>query len=336
MRIAVSSLHHLGDLMAKIPLFSILKKNLKCHLRVIVQEGVIPLAKKIPLIDEVYSIESLIDLKDQIAFFEKTEAFLEIPSRERAIGPSLMPGAIEAKVPLRIGYKRGSFWKSHFKKRGMTHVISSPRIIPGLHEAKWTLQYLKPFKLSPGSDTPSFLFPPSLVLPQVKEYLVPGSFNLILHPGSLGNAKEWPFYGELISKLDPRISILVTGSQEEKKRFSHLDHPRVTFCMGELNLEEFLNLIEHAQGLISGSTGPAHMAAAFGKRVWTLFPKQEGMSSAIWAPLGPHVNTIESSVICSSCHNRLSELNPRLCKCMEGISVLEVLKTIEVFYENPL
>ena len=162
-------------------------------------------------------------------------------------------------------------------------------------------------------------------------YLKSGKFNLIIHPGSHGNAKEWPvkYYDELIEQLDcEKFNILITGSREEAKRFSDLKNEKVQFLMGQLPLSEFIFLIQSCDGLLAASTGPVHIASQFITKILALFSKQKQIGPSVWKPLGENASYLESSDICFSCKRKVTDFNPALCKCMEKIDILSVKNII--------
>jgi len=181
------------------------------------------------------------------------------------------------------------------------------------------------------TDTPS---------EEKSHYLKENAFNLIVHPGSHGNAKEWPgsHYKQLIKELDPSIHVILTGSSEERYRFNmlHFEKREVLDLRGELSLEELIHLISQADGVLAASTGPIHIASLFGVRTLALFPKQKSMGPEIWGPKGPYAEILQSSKICSACQKRLTDFNKKLCTCMEGIRVDQVNECLEnwVAHEN--
>jgi ADP-heptose:LPS heptosyltransferase len=125
-------------------------------------------------------------------------------------------------------------------------------------------------------------------------FIVPEKFNLIFHMMSRGNAKHWPFssYFELATQLpEEYYNILVTGSKEEGQTIGNqvpeiftLSH--VQNVTGKFSLDEFITFIQCSDGLLSGSTGPLHIAAISGKYALGLYPAQRPMHAMRWAPIG--------------------------------------------------
>jgi len=129
--------------------------------------------------------------------------------------------------------------------------------------------------------------------------------------------------------MPKNINILLTGTSEEKKKFSHIlsAHKRAVDLFGKLSTAELLCLLKHADGLVSNATGPLHIAAALNTKVLGLYPSRPVVNSMRWGPLGKQVSVI-SAPICA-----LSEKNKK-CGCMERISVDEVLSHIKNWLKN--
>ena len=163
-----------------------------------------------------------------------------------------------------------------------------------------------------------------------------------MHPGSHGNAKEWPerSFIELIHLLeDSNIHAILTGSKEEAVKFKRLqEETSATSAMGECSLKEFIALLSQSDGLLAASTGPIHIASLFGVQTLGLFPKQKEIGAGIWRPLGKRSSYLESSVICDFCIRGLSDFNPTLCTCMQGIDVRSVYSIINQWstYESAI
>jgi ADP-heptose:LPS heptosyltransferase len=120
---------------------------------------------------------------------------------------------------------------------------------------------------------------------------MPIKFHLIVHPLSNGHAKEWPLdcFIALIQALPrEKFHISVTGLAQENERLAPLfiACPDVDNIVGKLSLEQFIDFIENADGLIANSTGPLHLAAMLGIHALGLFPTGQVISPSRWAPLG--------------------------------------------------
>ena len=120
------------------------------------------------------------------------------------------------------------------------------------------------------------MVPPSLVL--TDEERAKGQERLrglptprvVLHPGGFA-ARRWPVehYYALAQELHRRgVGVVLTGSQAEAEMFnqqmlSAAPLPgAVLNLMGQLSVRELMGVIAASHVVVSGATGPAHIAAA--------------------------------------------------------------------------
>ncbi len=343
-RVMVTSPHHLGDLIAKVALIRLLKTNFPgCQIVLCARSYVFDLARCIKEIDEIVDFEALFNQNDDQIISDlkklKIDVLIHLLSVERPIGPKVFEYAKKAGIRYRIGNLYRSRFSLWFKKieSFITHNLRQKRILDQMHEFQWNLTPLKFFKkrATYSLDEIAQLLCSQPRTERFKHRLIlPNRFNLILHPGSHGNAKEWPTskFLKLVQVLkDPQIHLIITGSAEEALRYNQLNVnlSHVTFAMGQLNLKEFIQLIEDASGVVAASTGPIHIASLFNTPTLGLFPKQKEIGAGVWKPIGEKATYIESSNICIACQKRLTEINPKACRCMEGIEVDQVLNVIE-------
>ena len=149
----------------------------------------------------------------------------------------------------------------------------------------------------------------------------------MIHPGSNGNAVEWPksHFAELIKILPNHVKIYLTGSDKEEQKFSDLTlHERVIPLFGKLTLDELTSFLSEADGVVVGSTGPLHIAAALGTRVLGLFPGQKDMNIERWGPIGKNASALEAP----SCKLSRSKKSPR-CDCITYITPEQVCNFIQ-------
>jgi len=126
----------------------------------------------------------------------------------------------------------------------------------------------------------------------------------VIHPGASRSKKQWGaiHYAELARRiLENRAgSVVLTGSSDEKGVCDEIQVQigighRVRNLAGEFKLEELAALFKCVQLVISGDTGPYHIAMAVGTPTVTLFaPWDIGSSSAI---NGPYFDTERHRVV---------------------------------------
>jgi heptosyltransferase-2 len=151
---------------------------------------------------------------------------------------------------------------------------------------------------------------------------------VVFNPGTTHAVKCWPTdrYAALGDRLVDMFGcgIVVVGSREERPLAddirSGMRHPVHDLCgcsLGELGA-----LLERAEFLVTGDTGPMHIASAVGTRALALYgpisPQRSG-------PVGEgHRIVRHDEVWCCPC-NRFDCINPTFRLCMEMITVDEVM-----------
>ena len=257
--------HHLGDFVAKVPFIRTLKQAIpSCEIIVMARSYVEDLVSLIDEVDHFIDFEDFFSQSDE-AIVEnlksiEADVLLHIPSLAHHYGPDVIRYGKEASIPNRIGNVCKSSLTLFKKKQfGLTHNVRRPRLIETVHEFEWNLYPLEFFGLSPKKTITECLStksPHKLPHPALK----PDCFNLVIHPGSHGNSKEWPpkFFRSLIDSQDSSVHVLITGSKEEKHRFSELREFNIslTDLRGEQSLSDLIWLLSFADGLVAGSTGP--------------------------------------------------------------------------------
>jgi heptosyltransferase-3 len=203
-----------------------------------------------------------------------------------------------------------------------------------LHEAQLNIRLLKPLlrKVDYALDE----LEPYLGFDRIKpyrglaeRYLSRERFNLILHPKSLGHAKEWNVsnFAALIQRLPyEQYNILVTGTRKEGEALhqnllgplgDHLHN-----LTGQLTLSELVSLISRADGLIAASTGPLHIAAAAGIYALGLYVQKRPLYPGRYGPIGEHARAMVYDENCPVC------LADKDCDCINKISPERVLSEI--------
>ncbi|WP_447641118.1 MULTISPECIES: glycosyltransferase family 9 protein [Chitinophagaceae] len=202
-----------------------------------------------------------------------------------------------------IPYRIGNF---HF----MRHLTSCNRFASfghksGLNEAQLNLKMLRPIGIKeiPSCDALVQYYGVTrvpILKQELKEKLSSEKFNLILHPMTTGNGPAWPeaYYKELIEKLDKNsFKLFVSGSPKDNEKIKTwgIDPIHFESLAGQTSLVDLIAFIYHSDGLVAGSTGPLHVAAAMGIHALGLYPSlPEGKSPRRWGPIGKFQETIVS------------------------------------------
>ncbi|RSK35168.1 glycosyltransferase family 9 protein [Hymenobacter metallilatus] len=228
-----------------------------------------------------------------------------------------------------------------------TRLVALSRRHSPLHEAQLNLQLLQGLGISETMPlaavaplvqlTPTVpLRPELLALLQARQ---PGQLNLILHPRSRGSAREWGLahFGQLVRLLyqaGHRVFITGTAAEgEELREWLPQHQPYLAADLtGQLSLPEFIAFIAAADGLVAGSTGPLHLAAALGRYALGLYPPIRPMHPGRWAPLGPHAGfMVFDKPNCQDCRTQ-----PAACTCIKALEPLGVLARIRQWVPLPI
>lgn len=241
--------------------------------------------------------------------------------------------AKKAKIPRRIGTAHRLYHWWLCNERAWFSRKASP-----LHEMQLNAKLLKPLGLPTDFSTNELLQHLRLNTPPLAEslqaYVDPQRFNLLLHPGSNGNAREWPiaYYAELIKQLPvEQFNIVITGSAQEQSLVEPLvegGRP-VQNLVGKTSLSELVSLVANVNGLVAASTGPLHLAAVLGIPTLGLYPPRKGQGPQRWGPIGQRADYLMHKMD-NSCQQTC--VNRGECACMRAIGVAMVKAKILNWY----
>jgi ADP-heptose:LPS heptosyltransferase len=153
------------------------------------------------------------------------------------------------------------------------------------------------FALPPGDDGALAVRRP---LPDVSHLLPAGAF-VALHPGTSVPARAWPVdrFAEASRLLTDRgHRVVLTGAPSERPLTSHaVAGTPATDLGGRTSLAELAAVLAAADVVVVANTGPAHLAAAVGTPVVSLFAPT--VPAARWAPYRvPHVLLGDQEAVC--------------------------------------
>lgn len=160
-------------------------------------------------------------------------------------------------------------------------------------------------------------------------------------------AKYYPWYQEVVDRLQSRITFVQVGKLE------HVHKPLrgVINLLGKTDDRQLIRLCHHAQGVLCGVTFTMHLAAAFSKpavivagsrepRAWNCYPKQILLNNVGLLPCSLNGSCWKSRVVRlgdgaeqdqSLCENPVLTEQPS-AKCMAMITPEAVCSAIESYY----
>jgi heptosyltransferase-2 len=276
-----------------------------------------------PDIDEIRTVSGDESVRDLVALFQRdVDAAIFLKPFRR-----LMWAAWLARVPVRVatGYR----WYSILANRR----IYEHRSDFSKHESVYNVQMLKGL----GVDPPAARAPTLVVTEEERQAArrrlspVP-SPRVVLHPGGFA-ARTWrtEHYWELADALSASgFGVVFTGSVKEAEHFSSSPAAKsslpsgVVNLMGAATLRESVAVIAESHVVVSGATGPAHIAAACGVPNVSLFDPRRNNLPTRWQPLGTGVVLRPDVPTCEKC---IYDACP-YWDCLDRITVDRVIQQV--------
>jgi ADP-heptose:LPS heptosyltransferase len=205
--------------------------------------------------------------------------------------------AFLARVPRRIGTRHR--WQSlFFNERVPVHRRNS-----GRHEAECNALVATVLGVTLPVEPVRLLVPPkarecaATLLAKAKGSLREG--YVVVHPGSRGSSPNWPpeRYAELVRLLAASGEcVLVTAGPGEARLAREVAGPHGQ-ALEPADLATLGAVLAGAGTVVSGSTGPMHLATALGTRVVALFSSRAPHSRERWGPLGGNAVVLEAAPV---------------------------------------
>ncbi|ROQ02129.1 ADP-heptose:LPS heptosyltransferase [Rathayibacter sp. PhB93] len=160
------------------------------------------------------------------------------------------------------------------------------------------------------------------VLPAVLEGVGP---YVVVHPGAAVPARAWPAENaaravELLA--DSGVAVAVTGGPGERALTAQVAGSRGIDLGGATDFAGAAEVLARAEVVISGNTGPAHLAAAVGTPVVSLFAPV--VPAIRWAPYGVPVELLgDQQAACAGSRARVCPVPGH--PCLTGVSAEEAV-----------
>ncbi|MGY1812782.1 glycosyltransferase family 9 protein [Blastococcus sp. SYSU D00820] len=152
---------------------------------------------------------------------------------------------------------------------------------------------------------------------------------VVLHPGASVPARAWPADRcaqavEALAEAGHRV--LVTGGPGERDLTAAVAGTRGVDLGGATSLAEMAALLDGAAAVVVGNTGPAHLAAAVGTPVVSLFSPV--VPAARWAPYGvPTVLLGDQDAPCRGTRARICPVPGH--PCLSSVTAQDVVAAVE-------
>ncbi|MBL7070537.1 MAG: glycosyltransferase family 9 protein [Candidatus Omnitrophica bacterium] len=279
-----------GEFLLNIPAIRALKEGLPgTEVIAIVDESVAELAKAVPYIDEVISwgqgehtfgqrLRLIISLRKR----RIQSAVILNPTREMNIITFL------SGIPRRVGYDRKCPCL-------LTDRIKDRKHLATKHEVEYNLELAQLLGVGTADLALSLEVDNDIIKSLLARHNIAKSDYLIaIHPWTSDPRKQWPL--EKFSELAERLSgitlakIIIVGRTDQQQRdagiFSAGGHKLINFT-GKTSLLELAALLKICKLLISGDSGPVHLATCVNTPVVALFRNDlPGKGPKRWGPWG--------------------------------------------------
>jgi ADP-heptose:LPS heptosyltransferase len=155
----------------------------------------------------------------------------------------------------------------------------------------------------------------------------PGTGHVVVHPGASVPARAWaPERHAVLVRALAREGrrVVVTGGPRERALTRHVAGTRALDLGGRTSLGELADVLAGAACVVTGNTGPAHLAAAVRTPVVSLFAPTVPVQR--WHPWGVPHELLYVPVRCAGCRARTCPVPGH--PCLDDLGVDEVLRAV--------
>lgn len=343
-RILVIRLDLLGDLVNSMTAVDALHDRFPAaRITMLTLPHTAPIARQHPFVDEVLTLDTNVIRRPRSWFQRETYRHFI------GTGLALRRGRFDLCVSLfglmasiwafisgarqRIGYARESY------PYMFTDPLPGRRFDRRQHEVRWDLDLAAAAGASSEWRYPALRVPPDAgarMAERLKAHGIGSGDRVVgIHGGAVnGSAKRWPamHWAALADRLiaDHGVRVVLTGSASERSIAedirARMRHAPIVLT-GETDLDELLAVLARCDLVISGDSGPLHMAVALGRPTVSIYGPTD---PAIYGPTprpGQPAIVLRRGLACSPCYNLLAtaECPHGQPSCMIDVSVRRVL-----------
>lgn len=321
----------IGDLVLSLPVASQLRQLVPgAKIGFLTNPITAPLLEGHPDVDYVRTVrltEPLRVLRAAVSDGVDTVIFLK-PFRR------LMWAAYLARVPIRVA--TGFRWYSMLANRWVfDHRSDFMR-----HESDYNVEMLRGLGLSPR--------PVSRPVLRVTEeegragedrWLGLPHPRVVIHPGGR-SARRWrpAHFRDLAFRLaHTGYGVVLTGNDRERIEFERdtlsttVVPAGISNLMGCLSVRELMAVIAKAHVVVSGATGPAHLGAAVGTPVVSLFDPRKNNLPVRWKPLGSGLILRPDVPTCNKCIGEVCSY----WDCLDRLTIDQVVMAVKHVAKAP-
>ena len=318
----------LGDIIMAIPAIRALKQIFPKHeLWCYARREYAPILKKLDV------VTGIIDFEKKTVFNEIYNNLEKIKSHnfEKAIVfPNSWTSALLpflANIPERYGYN------VRYRKIFFTHPIDLPYNVVELHQVYYYLSLVRGIKNEHFDDLPVIKVLDEEVILFKKKFCLEDKKLCSFVPGAAyGKAKCWfvERYIELGKKLVKKGYFIILIGGKNDRDTCHIIEKGIKFNVlnlaGETKIEDLPVILKSCKFTIANDSGPMHVSAAVKTPVIGIFGSTNPKATY---PFGYRDLVLHKELECSYCLDRECKLKINKMRCMELITVEDVIDKLE-------
>lgn len=245
--------------------------------------------------------------------------------------------AVLSGAPRRVGFGRESYPGFMTDNVAGRHWDTRDH----LHEVDYCLALAR---AAGATTTEEDRIPQLTVIPQARQEIeqllqqagvVTGKPLIACHVSSNnGQSKRWPvpYWATLLDRLihEEGAQVVLTGAPNDGplvERITSRMHEQAMNMAGKTSLSQLAALLQRADIMISGDSGPMHIAAAVGTVVIAIHGPTD---PALSGPVSPKAIILRSDIWCSPCYKAKGPADCRFftTQCMKNITPAEVFRIV--------
>ncbi|CUH95021.1 hypothetical protein P22_1090 [Propionispora sp. 2/2-37] len=161
-----------------------------------------------------------------------------------------------------------------------------------------------------------------------KEGILPQERFAVIIPGTTWQSKNWPidFFCKTIKRLRRDFKIVLGGGKAEAALGMEIEKscaPGISNAIGKTGLLDMAGIIEQAAIVVTGDTGPLHIAAALGVPTVSVFGPTD---PEVYAPVGGDNIVLFHKLGCSFCHKMVCPDGHNMC--MYSVAPEDVIEAV--------
>ncbi len=200
-----------------------------------------------------------------------------------------------------------------------------------IHEVERALSLARAmsYEMPAGDDARLRLQLPSQIA------FVPFKPYVVVHPGATVPARAWfpRRNAALVQRLaESGMHVVVTGGPDETRLTAYVAGDSALDLGGKTSFAQFGGVVASAEAVICGNTAAAHVAAAVGTPVISIFPPT--IPAVRFRPwMVSHHLLGEQHIACCGCRARMCPIPGQ--PCLDGVRVDDVLRALEHLLPRP-